>query len=77
MNISYLVLSILFFAMGWFIFKQPKRVIELQQKFYAMINWRMEPIDMAKEIRNTRIMGLMLIVFILLSAGWVFLMANG
>jgi len=67
----YPILAVVFFAMGWFIFRYPTLTIRLQQKFYALINWRMEPIDMVKEIRNTRAMGLFLIVFILLSGAWV------
>lgn len=67
----YPIFAVVFFAMGWFIFRYPNLTIRLQQKFYTLINWRMEPIDMVKEIRNTRAMGLFLIVFILLSASWV------
>lgn len=40
----------------------PSSAIEFQRRFYEKINWRMEPISMSKEIRNTRIMGGMLIV---------------
>ena len=47
---------------GLFVFLKPAQTIELQRKFYEMINWRIEPISMPKEIRNTRIMGLFLVV---------------
>jgi len=47
---------------GLFIFFNPALVIEIQRKFYEKINWRIEPISMKKEIRNTRIMGLFLAV---------------
>lgn len=40
--------------------------IEAQRRFYEKINWRIEPISMPKEIRNTRIMGLFLIAMALL-----------
>jgi len=34
--------------------------IEIQKRFYARINWRIEPISMQKELRNTKIMGIFL-----------------
>ncbi|HSV43958.1 MAG TPA: hypothetical protein VLJ10_05325 [Candidatus Bathyarchaeia archaeon] len=71
MTCLYSIFAAVFFAMGWFIFRYPNLTIRLQQKFYALINWRMEPIDMDKEIRNTRAMGLFLIFFILLSTIWM------
>ncbi len=40
----------------------PRKVIVFQQRFYSRINWRMEPISMSKEIRNTRLMGLALVL---------------
>jgi len=40
----------------------PGKVIAFQQKFYACINWRMEPISMSKEVRNTRLMGFALVL---------------
>jgi hypothetical protein len=36
-------------------------MIEIQRKFYEKINWKVEPVSMEKEIRNTRIMGLFLV----------------
>ena len=45
---------------GLFMFMRPEAAIELQRRFYARINWRMEPISMSKELRNTRIMGAIL-----------------
>jgi len=49
-------------AIGLFLLLQPVLAIELQRRFYEKINWRIEPISMRKEIRNTRIMGIFLIV---------------
>jgi len=46
--------------LGLFLFFKPSQTIALQIKFYEMINWRMEPISMSKEIRNTKFMGLLL-----------------
>jgi len=47
---------------GFFLFLNPTLAIEIQKKFYEKINWRIEPISMQKEVRNTKIMGLFLIV---------------
>lgn len=47
-------------AIGFFLVTRPALAIELQKKFYAGINWKIEPISMEKEIRNTRLMGLFL-----------------
>jgi hypothetical protein len=48
--------------LGLFLVRAPARAIDIQKKFYFLINWRMEPVDVPKEIRNTRIMGVFLIV---------------
>ena len=59
---------------GLFLIINPALAIEIQRKFYAAINWKIEPISMEKEIRNTRIMGWSLVaasIFIL-----VFLLAG-
>jgi len=55
------ILASLFF--GLFIFLKPSLAIELQRRFYERINWRIEPISTAKEIRNTKIMGLFVVIF--------------
>jgi hypothetical protein len=55
------LLSLASLAIGLFIFLNPAQTIELQRKFYEKINWRIEPISMTKEIRNTKMMGLFLI----------------
>ena len=47
-------------AIGVFLCLKPALAIKIQIKFYEKINWRMEPVSMEKEIRNTRIMGLFL-----------------
>ena len=46
---------------------KPQLAIEIQQRFYAKINWKIEPISMEKEIRNTRIMGGFLIVVLIVT----------
>lgn len=46
---------------GLFVLFKPELAIEIQRKFYEKINWRIEPISMQKEIRNTKIMGIFLV----------------
>ena len=58
--LSLLILSSI--LMGVFLIFKPSSAISFQKKFYEMINWRIEPISMAKELRNTRIMGAFLLV---------------
>jgi hypothetical protein len=63
--IFYFIFCLLSAAMGIFLLRYPKSAIELQKKFYACINWRIEPINLEKEIRNTRLMGgILLVVFL-------------
>ena len=66
MSLPFELILIFIFAIsmlaGLFIFLRPTLTIELQRRFYERINWRIEPISMVKEIRNTRAMGLSLIV---------------
>lgn len=59
-----LIVGMVSLGLGFFIYREPVRTIGIQKKFYAMINWRMEPISLDKEIRNTKIMGFFLIVFV-------------
>lgn len=44
---------------GLVCFINPSLAIKIQQRFYEKINWRIEPINLKKELRNTRIMGVM------------------
>jgi len=59
---SAILIFVISIAIGFFLFLNPTLAIEIQKKFYEKINWRIEPISMQKEIRNTKIMGLFLIV---------------
>ena len=59
----YAAVSISLFV-GAFIYLKPFWAIEIQKKFYEIINWRIEPISLEKEIRNTKIMGLFLMIFV-------------
>lgn len=61
---------------GAFLFFKPALAIELQKRFYAMLNWLIEPISMPKEIRNTKAMGLALVVIAVIAAAFI-LMRGG
>ena len=41
---------------------KPRKAIDIQIAFYRLINWKLEPISMEKEIKNTRIMGAIVFV---------------
>lgn len=46
---------------------KPKKTIDIQIALYRPFNWKIEPISMEKEIRNTRIMGLTVVILGMLS----------
>ena len=50
-------IAIFAIVVGFYLYKNPQKAIGGQIAFYRKINWRMEPVDMAREIRNTRTMG--------------------
>lgn len=52
-------------AVGCFVYLKPRLVIDIQIGFYRKINWKIEPVSMEKEVRNTRIMGLSLVLIAL------------
>ena len=60
-NILTVLISVVSIIIGLFVFFKPDMTIEIQRRFYEKINWRIEPISMQKEIRNTKIMGILLI----------------
>jgi hypothetical protein len=60
----YIIPAVVFLAsffIGLFIFLKPDSAIEFQRRFYEKINWKIEPISMAREVRNTKVMGVFLI----------------
>jgi hypothetical protein len=67
MTLVLLLMPLAGFIIGLSLFFKPSVVITIQKNFYARINWRIEPISMAKELRNTKIMGLCLVAFALLA----------
>ncbi len=48
-------------ALGGFLGAFPERAIRMQIAFYRWINWKMEPISWELEVRNTRLMGVLVI----------------
>ena len=64
MNLFAILETLIFLAIiafGLVLILRPSQVIEFQKRFYATINWRVEPVNMATEIRNTRMMGFMIL----------------
>jgi hypothetical protein len=57
-------------AIGLFLFLDPSLAIAIQKKFYENINWRIESISMHKEIRNTKIMGLSLVIIAVITLAY-------
>jgi len=69
-QLTVVVIAIVF---GSLIAWKPKKVIDIQIALYRPFNWKIEPISMEKEIRNTRIMGLAVLVLGILSLGYILL----
>jgi hypothetical protein len=61
LNTLFIPICLVGIAIGLFVFFKPALTIEIQRKCYEKINWRIEPISMPKEIRNTKIMGIFLV----------------
>ena len=60
MQLTVAVCAIVFGALiAW----KPKKTIDTQIAIYRKINWKMEPVSMKKEMRNTQIMGLTVLIF--------------
>ena len=59
----FILTSISAMVFGLFLFFSPLKAFDLQRRFYTLINWRIEPISVEKEIRNTRWMGIFTVVF--------------
>lgn len=65
--------SLLGIIYGFVLFLKPVLAIEAQRKFYVLINWKLEPVSMPKEIRNTIIMGIGEVIFCLVTFYLTFL----
>ena len=59
---AFLALGVLGLGLGVLSAGWPGRSIALYQWIMERINWKVEPIDLVREVRNTRIEGLLLIV---------------
>jgi hypothetical protein len=68
-----ILISVVSVLIGFVLNLKPEWAIQIQKKFYEKINWRIEPISMKKEIRNTRIMGIFLIIISLLTIIYIFI----
>ena len=67
-----IMFSLIGLGIGVFMVTTPVLSIELQRRFYSRINWKIEPISLAKEIRNTRAMGWFLIILSIITIALVF-----
>ncbi|MBU3959080.1 MAG: hypothetical protein KKH29_05865 [Candidatus Omnitrophica bacterium] len=74
LSISILI-AIVSIIIGLLLLLNPALAIKIQKKFYERINWRIEPISMPKEIRNTRIMGLLLTLTSLFTIAYIIIKA--
>lgn len=55
-----LVFALVCLAFGGFTALDPRRSIVLYVEIMRWFNWRVSPIDAAREIRNTRVLGAVL-----------------
>lgn len=76
LSLSSILISVISISIGSFLFLNPTSAIETQKKFYERINWRVEPVSMQKEIRNTKIMGLFLIIVTILTMLYIFILTK-
>jgi uncharacterized membrane protein HdeD (DUF308 family) len=56
------MIGILGIVMGVFSAFWPQRSIRLYQRIMELFNWKVTPIDEARELRNTRFLGAALII---------------
>jgi hypothetical protein len=79
MELPFLLIFLSFIILGLSIalllLIKPFLAIEMQRRFYEKINWKIEPISVEKERRNTQIMGLILLL-ILVTAFIIILTTN-
>ena len=64
------VVTMVALGLGSWVALKPRQAIEIQKRFYLLINWRMEPVSMAVEIRNTKWMGMFLLSCVALIWIW-------
>ena len=66
-ELAFSFFSLVSLFVGVFLAAKPQQAMKIQIKFYEKINWRVEPISIDKEIRNTRAMGVLLLVVFVVS----------
>ncbi len=71
-NAGLILISAISILVGIVFIKVPKETINLQIAIYRFVNWKMEPISWEKEIRNTRIMGVIALICGILSSAILF-----
>ena len=57
-----LTIAAIAIVLGALIAWKPKKTIDIQIALYRPFNWKLEPISWEKEIRNTRTMGLIVLI---------------
>lgn len=68
-----LVIAAIAVIAGALVAWRPKKAIDIQIAFYRFINWKLEPVSMEKEIRNTRIMGAIVLAAGILALIYIYL----
>ena len=68
----FILFSLPVVLLGYFVFRYPLKVIKFQKAFYYLINWYIEPVSLEKEVRNTKVMGISLILFVLIGYAYIF-----
>jgi hypothetical protein len=75
-TIGLLIIAVSGSVLGVLSFISPALSLRLYQVIMAFFNWRVEPIDLKKELLTTRSFGLLMIVlsvaifFVLFRSGW-------
>lgn len=75
--IGIVAIAILSLGQGVLALASPKRCIEIFQAWCRYLNWEVAPINWSKELRNTRILGGLLIVLGVLIAAVLFACPSG
>jgi len=71
-QLTVVVMAIVFGALiAW----KPKKAIDIQIALYRPFNWKIEPISMEREIKNTRTMGLTVLILGILALIYILMLA--
>jgi len=66
-----IILSVAGIAFGLFMVLRPALIIKMHIKSTEKSNWRLEPISMEKELRNTKISGINLAAVCILAITYI------